>query len=401
MIAYAMITHAATTTLTAPATAARWRIDPSRSELRFLARRMGMTVRGRFPDVSGHLDLHLDRLEESSVEAVVKTGSVEPAMGAMQGLLLSDSFLSAAAHPELHFRSTRIEADGDRYTVHGDLTFRGEARQIAIEARMTSIDVFGQERSARIEARGRVDQLIADEELEIELTILAVPAEASATPTTGQRAPASDRGENSVQPPPPTESVPDNSGTPIRIVALVGSLRRGSFNRSLLRAVQEVAPRGIAIETFSLADVPFYDGDLEAEGDPTPVRALKSAIAEADAILLVTPEYNRGLPAVSKNAIDWASRPPFDSPLTGKPVLLMGATTGRSATKYALQQAADSLAYAQAVPFEERYGLPRASDRIDDDGRLTDPDTRAELRRLLGAFASSVRRSIATNRKAA
>ncbi|MDQ3554495.1 MAG: NAD(P)H-dependent oxidoreductase [Chloroflexota bacterium] len=387
---------------TAAAAATTWQIDPSRSELRFLARRMGMTVRGRFPELAGRLDLHLDRLEESAVEAVVKTGSVEPAMGAMQGLLLSDSFLAAEAHPELRFRSTRIEADGDRYTVHGDLAFRGEARQIALEARLTGIDVFGEEQCARIEARGRVDRLIADEELEIELTIVALPAAAGAsTRTADERDPTSGQRRSAPDEPPSDPSHPYADDTTIRIVVLVGSLRRGSFNRSLLRAVQEVAPVGVVLEGFSLADVPFYDGDLEAKGDPTPVRALKSAITGADAILLVTPEYNRGLPAVSKNAIDWASRPPFDSPLAGKPVLLMGATTGRSATKYALQQAADSFAYAQAVPFEGRYGLPRAGDRIDDVGRLTDPDTRAELRRVLGAFASSVRKSIATHSKAA
>lgn len=402
-----MTTQAATHPPTAAATATSWRIDPSRSELRFLARRMGMTVRGRFPEVSGHLDLHLDRLEDSSVEAVITTGSVEPAMGAMQGLLLADSFLAAEAHPELLFQSTLIEADGDLYTVHGDLTFRGESRPIALEARLTGIDVFGEERSAQIEARGRVDRLIADEELEIALTIAAVPADASVSPAeqtqdTAPRPTAQPHRQASPDPPPnePADR-PEREKTPIRIVALVGSLRRGSFNRSLLRAVQEVAPAGVAVEAFSLADVPFYDGDVEAEGDPTPVRALKSAISEADAILLVTPEYNKGLPAVSKNAIDWASRPPFDSPLVGKPVLLMGATTGRSATKYALQQAADSFAYAQAVPFEERYGLPRASDHIDDDGHLTDPATRNEVRRVLRAFASSVRHSIATNRKAA
>lgn len=399
MIAYAMNTHSSPTT-SAPATT--WRIDQSRSELRFLARRMGMTVRGRFPDLTGTLHLQLDRLEESSVDAVVMTATVEPAMGAMQGLLLSDSFLAAEAHPELRFRSSRIQADGDRYTVHGELTFRGETREIELDARLTGIDVFGDERSARIEARGRVDRLIADEELEVELTILGVPAEAATTLTDGYRVPAPGRDQRSAPPPGPTaEPVRDTAGTRIRVIGLVGSLRRGSFNRSLMRAAQEEAPQGVAVEVFPLADVPFYDGDLEAEGDPAPVRALKSAIAEADAILMVTPEYNQGLPAVSKNAIDWASRPPFDSPLAGKPVLLMGATTGRSATKHALKQAADAFGHARAVPFEERLGVSRAGGLVDDDGRLTDVHTRAELRRVLDAFASSVRHSIATDRKAA
>ncbi len=378
-----------------------WRIDPTRSEVRFLARRMGMTVRGRFPNLTGELDLRIDRLDESSVEAVVQTGSVEPAMAAMKGLLVSDAFLATEAHPELRFRSTRTEVDGDRYTVHGELSFRDEIREIELEARLAGIDVFGAERSARIEASGRVDRLIADEELEIELVVVAVPAEAAASSATDQRVRMSV--ERAVVPagPPRGPLAPVADDTPVRILALVGSLRSGSFNRSLLRAAREAAPRGVAIESFSLADVPFYDGDLEAEGDPAPVRALKSAITEADAILLVTPEYNRGLPAVSKNAIDWASRPPFDSPLIGKRVLLVGVTTGRSATRYALQQAAESLAYAQAVPFEERFGVSRAGDLVDDDGRLTDPATDAQLRRLLGDFAATVRQSTTPTAKAA
>jgi len=397
MIALAMTTHTADPST---ATAIDRRIDQTRSELRFLARRMGMTVRGRFPELAGHLDLHLDRLEDSSVEAVVRTGSVDPAMAAMKGLLLSDAFLAAEAHPELRFQSSRIEADGDRYWVYGDLTFRGETRGIALEARLARIDVFGEDRSARIEARGRVDGLIADEELEIELTILAIPAEAAQSATYAAPEVPSVQPRTTDQPPgAPVQPTTDRM--PVHMVALGGSLRRGSFNRSLLRAAQQAAPEGVTIEAFSLADVPFYDGDLEAEGDPTPVRALKSAIVEADAILLVTPEYNKGLPAVSKNAIDWASRPPFDSPLAGKPVLLMGATTGRSGTKHALQQAADSLTYAQAVPFKERYGVSRAADLVDDDGRLAEPGTHAELRRLLGAFADSVRASTTPTAKAA
>lgn len=390
--------------LPAPAAPA-WRIDQTRSELRFVARRMGMTVRGRFPELTGDLDLHLDRLEDSSVEAIVETGSVDPAMGAMKGLLVSDAFLHAETHPQLRFSSSLIEADGDRYTVYGELTFRGESRDMALEARLGGIDVFGEERHVRIEASGRVDGLIADEELEIELSIMAIPARAASSRRDATRDAALVQPATGDQPatwvrPPSAPARPDTDGSPLRLVALVGSLRRGSFNRALMRAARSAAPEGVTIEAFSLADVPFYDGDLEAEGDPAPVRALKAAIAEADAILLVTPEYNRGLPAVSKNAIDWASRPPFDSPLVGKPVLLMGATTGRSATKYALQQGADSFAYAQAVPFEQRYGVSRAGDLVDDDGRLSDPATHTELRRLLGAFAASVRKTIITSKAA-
>jgi NAD(P)H-dependent FMN reductase len=187
------------------------------------------------------------------------------------------------------------------------------------------------------------------------------------------------------------ESTPN--GPPIRVVALLGSLRRASLNGALLRAAREAAPAGMRIEPFALAGVPFYDGDVETDGEPEAVISLKGVISAADALLLVTPEYNRGLPAVIKNAIDWASRPPFGSPLVGKPVLLMGATTGRSAVKYALQDAAEALDYAQAKPYETRYGVPRAGDLIDGDGRLADARIHAELRELLSAFETAVRRT--------
>lgn len=365
-----------------------WAIDPERSELRFVARSMGMTVRGRFPLVRGAIELHLDRLEDSLVDAVVETASVEPAMAALKGLLLSDGFLAAADHPELRFRSIRVQPNGDGYLVHGELTFRGELRPVALETRVGEIAIAGETPSVTIEAHGRVDHLMADEELEVELSLRAVPAAADA------RTPLHATGY-SVRPvtdapiaPPPAAPVGNaqEPEAPVHLLALVGSLRRGSLNRSLLRAAQVAAPRGVTIQPFSLAEVPFYDGDLEMDGDPVPVRALKEAIAGADGVLIVTPEYNRGLPAVVKNAIDWASRPAFSSGLTAKPVLLMGATTGRSAVKHALQQAADSLSYALALPFEERLGLPRAGDLIDDDGRLADAATLERLGVLLSHF---------------
>ena len=95
------------------------------------------------------------------------------------------------------------------------------------------------------------------------------------------------------------------------VCGIVGSLRRGSYNHALLRAAGELAPEGMDLRVFDrLAEIPLFDEDVEAEGDPEPVQALKRAIAEADALLVATPEYNYGVPGVLKNAIDWASRPP-------------------------------------------------------------------------------------------
>ncbi len=118
---------------------------------------------------------------------------------------------------------------------------------------------------------------------------------------------------------------------PIRIVGLSGSLRSGSFNAHLLRAAARVAPAGIEIEVETIRGVPLYDGDVEAaEGLPARVTELKDKIAAADALFLVTPEYNNSIPGVFKNAIDWLTRPASDIPKVfgGKPVAFIGASPG-------------------------------------------------------------------------
>ena len=114
---------------------------------------------------------------------------------------------------------------------------------------------------------------------------------------------------------------------PTTIIGLCGSLRRGSFNRMLLRAAAETAPPGTSIEPESIRDIPLYDGDLEEEqGIPSAVQRLKDRIAEADGLLIVTPEYNHSMPGVLKNAIDWLSRPADDvlRVFGGRPVAIMG-----------------------------------------------------------------------------
>src|SRR5918912_1021537 len=102
-----------------------------------------------------------------------------------------------------------------------------------------------------------------------------------------------------------------------RVLGFAGSLRRGSYNRALLRAARELAPEGVELELHDLADIPFYDGDVEDRGDPDAVRRFKERIRAADALLIATPEYNGGVSGVLKNALDWASRPPSDSALAG------------------------------------------------------------------------------------
>ena len=175
------------------------------------------------------------------------------------------------------------------------------------------------------------------------------------------------------------------------VLGIAGSHRRGSYNAALLRAAREVAPIGMEIEEFDIRELPFYDGDVEAAGDPASVAAFKEAIRSADALLIATPEYNRGVPGVLKNAIDWASRPPFASPLTNKPVAVMGASTGRGGTARAQEQLRSALEYSRARVLEQPEVLvPEAYMAFDEAGRLVDESARDDLAELLSALEEEV-----------
>ena len=173
----------------------------------------------------------------------------------------------------------------------------------------------------------------------------------------------------------------------VRVLGFAGSLRKASFNRALLRAAIELAPEGVAIESFDLISVPLYNGDVEPEGDPEGVTAFKRAIRNADAVIMVTPEYNHGVPGVMKNAVDWASRPPRDAPLAGKPVGIIGASPGMTGSARGQSQ------LRQAFEFTNSYCMPqpeilvfRAHEKFDAEGKLTDERTAEFLKQYLIAF---------------
>ena len=176
----------------------------------------------------------------------------------------------------------------------------------------------------------------------------------------------------------------------IRIVGISGSLREGSYNRALLRAARELAPPGVEIVEFDLSPIPLYNGDVEARGDPPPVAWLRAAVAEADALLLATPEYNRGTSGVLKNAIDWLSRPALASVLRWKPVAVIGASSGRGGTRRAQQQVRDALLFPGAVVLEEpEVAVPLAWERFDAAGELTDERMRESLQELVEALVET------------
>lgn len=177
----------------------------------------------------------------------------------------------------------------------------------------------------------------------------------------------------------------------IRLLGIAGSLRGGSFNRALLRAAVELAPSGVEITTFDeLGALPFYDGDLEAAGEPIAVRSLRAAIDAADGILLVTPEYNDGTSAVLKNAIDWASRPPQRT-LAGKVVAVMGASVTPSGARGGIESVKRSLRRAGSGVLDEQVAVPSVAGAFDSELQLTDPLIRAEVAGLVATLAAQAR----------
>jgi len=180
----------------------------------------------------------------------------------------------------------------------------------------------------------------------------------------------------------------------IRIVGLSGSLRRHSFNRGLLRAAAEVMPEDATLEIGSIEEIPLYNADIEADAFPAVVAALKDKIAAADGLLLVTPEYNNGIPGVFKNAIDWLSRPSSDASrvFRDKPVAVIGASPGGFGT--ILSQAA-WLPVLRTLGANHWSGgrlmVSHAGDAFDTEGNLTDDVVRERLASYLSGFVGQIR----------
>jgi chromate reductase len=175
----------------------------------------------------------------------------------------------------------------------------------------------------------------------------------------------------------------------MRVLAVSGSLRAGSFNTSLLRAADEAAPDGVELELWEgIGELPLYDEDLEGHDVPESVRRLREDWAAADAILFATPEYNGSVPGGLKNAVDWASRPPLEGVLRNKPVAVVGASTGRFGALWAQQDLKRILGVAGARVIGTEIPVARAHERFDAQGRLLDGEIFEQLRLHLTTLAS-------------
>lgn len=172
----------------------------------------------------------------------------------------------------------------------------------------------------------------------------------------------------------------------MRILALSGSLRRDSYNTSLLRAAAAAAaPEAEIVLYEDLAAVPAYDQDAEA-GAPESVAALRRAFAEADAVLIATPEYNGSIPGLLKNALDWVSRPLATNPLRNKPAAVVGASTGAFGAIWAQSDLRRVLGLIGARVLDRELPVGQASDRFGQDGELTDTEVRSQLADTVAAL---------------
>lgn len=172
----------------------------------------------------------------------------------------------------------------------------------------------------------------------------------------------------------------------MKILGISGSLRKGSFNTMALHAAQQLAPAGVSISAADISQIPLYNEDVRAAGEPAAVTTLKAQIRAADAVLIVTPEYSFSIPGVLKNTLDWLSRPP-ELPLDGKVVAIMGATSslvGTARAQYHLRQVLVSM-NAFVVNKPEVF-IASAPGKFNAQGELTDETARKLVGDLLVAL---------------
>lgn len=173
----------------------------------------------------------------------------------------------------------------------------------------------------------------------------------------------------------------------MNVLFIHGSLREGSINKALGIAAQELVPEGMSVELCGVGDLPLYNEDLEKESFPAEAASFKEKIASADGVIIATPEFNRGMPGVLKNALDWSSRPSGEHPWGGKPVAVLGASSGPRGTIVAQYDVKRIMNYFGANLMGQPEFYTDNSDKKIEDGVLRDEKTREYLRRFLAAFS--------------
>jgi chromate reductase, NAD(P)H dehydrogenase (quinone) len=183
------------------------------------------------------------------------------------------------------------------------------------------------------------------------------------------------------------------SEAPIRVAAISGSSRKGSYNTALLREAKVLAPQGMLIEICDISNIPFYNEDVRLEGYPSAVTHFRSVIAASDGLLIASPEYNRSVPGGLKNAIDWASRRP-DQPFDGKPIAIMGVSNGALGAAFANYHLRQIFVFLNGRMLNgAEVMIGNAKSKFDENGRLIDQNTRDFVATHLRRLATLIRDS--------
>tara|TARA_B100000745_G_scaffold296224_1_gene241322 strand:- start:5648 stop:6190 length:543 start_codon:yes stop_codon:yes gene_type:complete len=177
-----------------------------------------------------------------------------------------------------------------------------------------------------------------------------------------------------------------------KIVGIVGSLRAKSYNLGLMEAFKSALPENAELEIMKIDTLPHFNQDLESDF-PATAQSLKDAVEGADALIIATPEYNRAVPGVLKNAVDWLSRPYGKNSFTGKPVLVVGASPGGTGASLAQYQLKQSLLHLNAnVLGQPEFFVGGTGDKFTEDGELTDDTTKEYISSALETLISATRR---------
>ena len=169
----------------------------------------------------------------------------------------------------------------------------------------------------------------------------------------------------------------------MKVLGISGSLRKGSFNTQALRAAQKLAPAGMEISIADISQIPMYNDDVRVAGEPAAVTALKAQLRAADAILIVTPEFNFSIPGVLKNTLDWVSRPP-EPPFDGKVVAIMGASPGQVGTARVQYHLRQVMVFMNAfVVNKPEVFINHCTGKFNAEGALTDEATAKVIGELL------------------
>jgi chromate reductase, NAD(P)H dehydrogenase (quinone) len=188
----------------------------------------------------------------------------------------------------------------------------------------------------------------------------------------------------------------------LKVLGITGSLRKASYNTAALRACQELLPQGMSLRITSIADLPMYNQDVFDAGLPDPVKRFRKEVAEADGLLIASPEYNFSVPGVLKNAIDWGSRPYGDSAWSGKPVALMSAAMGVAGGIRAQYQVRQCFVFLNMdAVVQPEVAIASAPQRFDEMGNLTDETSKKMIRQLLENLIAKARRLRQPMRQAA